>query len=251
MESLKQFHGQYYVAQNSVIALVGDVTREQAEKIADQITLAIPQGQHAPNIPDVTKRKAGISDHIQHPIQQTHLLVSTLGISRTDENYMALYVGNEIFGGSGFSSLLSKEIRQDRGLSYSVYSYFSAMRSQGPFIISLQTKTESANEALQVVRESLNDFITNGPTQAQLDTAIQNITSSFPLNTANNSSIASYLGSIGFYSLPLDFLDTFTQNASKITIDDIKKAFRQVIDPDKMVTLTLGPKSIDLENKDN
>ena len=245
IEDLKHFHQRYYVAQNVVIALVGDITRQQAETIANQITQEILPGKHAPTIADVVVLDNPVVDHIEHPTQQTHILISTHGITRMDKSYMALYVGNEIFGGSGFSSILNEEIRQDRGLSYSVYSYFSAMRSQGPFTISLQTKTENVNEALKVVRENLTNFIDKGPTQEQLDTAIQNITSSFPLNTASNSSIVSYLGSIGFYSLPLDYLDTFTQKAARVSIDDIKTAFSQVIKPEKMVTITLGHKRKD------
>jgi len=241
IETLKQFHQQYYVAKNAVIALVGDISVEEAKAIANQITQKIQSGKHAIPLPDVTRLTQAVVDHIEHPIQQTHILLSTHSITRHDASYMPLYVGNEIFGGGGFSSILNKEIRQDRGLSYSVYSYFSAMRSQGPFVIGLQTKTESADEALKVVQENLVKFIQDGPTQEQLDNAIQNITSSFPLNTANNGSIVSYLGSIGFYDLPLDYLDTFTQRARNVTIEDIKLAFKQIIDPEKMITITLGP----------
>jgi zinc protease len=145
-----------------------------------------------------------------------------------------------VLGGSGLVSLLSKEVRQKRGLSYSVYSYFLPMRQTGIFMVGLQTKNAQAQEALQVVNRTLQRFVDEGPTEEQLKAAKQNITGGFPLRIASNSKIIEYLAVIGFYDLPLDYLDTFNDKVEAVTAEQIRDAFQSRIHPDRMVTVLLG-----------
>eukprot|EP00487_Bulimina_marginata_P002359 TRINITY_DN15484_c0_g1_i1.p1 TRINITY_DN15484_c0_g1~~TRINITY_DN15484_c0_g1_i1.p1 ORF type:complete len:134 (+),score=34.08 TRINITY_DN15484_c0_g1_i1:194-595(+) len=129
------------------------------------------------------------------------------GINRADPDYFALYVGNHILGGSGLVSKLSDEIREKRGLSYSVYSYFRPMRQWGPYQFGLQTRNDQAEEALDVLKNTLKTFIADGPSEDELIAAKQNITGGFALRVDSNSKIADYLAMIGFYGLPLDYLE--------------------------------------------
>ena len=162
------------------------------------------------------------------------------GVNRHDPDYFALYVGNHILGGSGLVSQLSNEIREKRGLSYSVYSYFRPMRELGPYQFGLQTRNDQAKEALDVMQQTLNDFIKHGPTEAELTAAKQNITGGFALRVDSNSKIADYTAMIGFYGLPLDYLETFNANVNLITAQQIKDAFSRRVHPDKMVTVLVG-----------
>jgi zinc protease len=161
-------------------------------------------------------------------------------MKRGDEDYFPLYVGNHVLGGSGLVSLLSKEVRQNRGLSYSVYSYFLPMRQNGIFLLGLQTKNAQAGEALQVVNQTLQRFVEQGPTEQELQAAKQNITGGFPLRIASNSKIVEYLAVIGFYDLPLDYLATFTGKIEAVTAEQIRDAFQRRVHPDRIVTLLLG-----------
>jgi len=239
-EDLIDTHRRLYVARNAIVAIVGAVDRKQAEAIARQITEGLPAGEHAPPLPDVQPLTQASEIKLEFPSTQAHIYIGQPGMKRGDEDYFPLYVGNHVLGGSGLVSLLSKEVRQKRGLSYSVYSYFLPMRQTGIFMVGLQTKNAQAQEALQVVNRTLQRFVDEGPTEEQLKAAKQNITGGFPLRIASNSKIIEYLAVIGFYDLPLDYLDTFNDKVEAVTAEQIRDAFQSRIHPDRMVTVLLG-----------
>jgi zinc protease len=166
--------------------------------------------------------------------------VGQVGDKRGDPDYFTLYMGNQVLGGSGFTSRLMKSVRTDRGLSYGINSYFAPYAQLGSFTIGFQTKQEQTEEALKVVRDELAKFQKDGPTDQELEAAKKDITGGFPLRTANNSQIIEYVGVIGFYQLPLDYLDTFTTKINALTRGQIAEAFSRRIQPDKMVTVVVG-----------
>ncbi|MCU7941502.1 MAG: insulinase family protein [Candidatus Thiodiazotropha sp. (ex Cardiolucina cf. quadrata)] len=233
-------HKRLYVAKNAQVAIVGAVSRQQAESIADRVTGGLEPGQAVPKLPPVRPLQAAVDEQIPFPSTQSHLYIGQPGMRRGDPDYFTLYVGNHILGGSGLVSLLSHEVRQKRGLSYSVYSFFLPMRQIGLFQMGLQTKNDQAGEALQVVRETLKRFIKKGPTEKELEAAKQNITGGFPLRIASNGKIVEYLAVIGFYDLPLDYLDSFTDKVTAVTREQIQDAFQRRIDPDRLVRVQVG-----------
>jgi len=243
-DDLIAMHKQYYVARNAVVAIVGAVSRVQAEALAERITVGLAKGTHAPDLPEVAVVEAGRTKHISFPSSQSHIQLGQPGIRRGDSDHYVLYVGNHILGGSGLVSLLSEEVREKRGLSYSAYSYFNPMRQLGPFIIGAQTQNSKAVEALDVIRKTLQNFIDNGPTQKQLTASKQNITGGFPLRVASNRSIVEYLAMLGFYDLPLDYLDTFVDRVNEVTVEQIRDAFKQRIHPDKLITVIVGKSEV-------
>ena len=242
-EDVIAFHKKYYVAGNAIIAIVGDLDRARAENLANDLAGEMIQGEKAPPLPEVSALTAAKTITIHHPSTQTHILVGQPGVKRLDPDYFPLYVGNYILGGGSMVSRLFEEIREKRGLSYSAYSYFLPMRQPGPFVAGLQTRTDQAQEALQLLREQLRLFVEKGPTGAELVAAKKNITGSFPLRIDSNSNIAGYLGVIGFYGLPLDYLDTFTKKVESVTVEQIKDAFKRRLSPDKVVVVTVGPEN--------
>jgi zinc protease len=233
-------HERLYVAKNALVAIVGAVSREQAESIAKQVTGGLKPGKAAAKLPSVKPLRHAIDEQIPFPSTQSHLYIGQPGMRRGDPDYFTLYVGNHILGGSGLVSLLSHEVREKRGLSYSVYSFFLPMRQIGLFQMGLQTKNEQAGEALQVVRETLQRFIKEGPSEEELKAAKQNITGGFPLRIASNGKIVEYLAVIGFYDLPLDYLDSFTDKVMAVTSEQIQDAFQRRIDPDHLVRVQVG-----------
>lgn len=239
-DDLVAAHGRYYVAKNAVVALVGAVSRQQAEQIAERLTSALPSGEMAPALPPVPRLDQAQLERIAFPSSQSHLYLGQPGMRRGDPDYFPLYVGNHILGGSGLVSQLSEEVREKRGLSYSVYSYFLPMRQPGIFQLGLQTKNAQAAEALQVMQDTLQRFIEQGPSAEELTAAKQNITGGFPLRIASNSKIIQYLAVIGFYDLPLDYLDRFNQRVEAVTAKQIQDAFQRRIDPQRLVTVQVG-----------
>ena len=159
---------------------------------------------------------------------------------RDDPDYFPLYVGNHILGGSGFSSRLVKEVRVKRGLSYSVYSYFSPQSVKGPFSLGLQTRVDQASQAAELAKQTMRDFIKNGPSEEELEASIKNITGGFPLRTDSNADIVGYLAVIGFYELPLNYLDTFNEKVESVTRETIRGAFKRRLDVDHMTTVVVG-----------
>ncbi|MGZ3237368.1 MAG: M16 family metallopeptidase, partial [Burkholderiaceae bacterium] len=227
-DDLVQFHHTYYVANRAVIAMIGDLTRSEAEAIAQQLTARLPQGSALPVIPAVQIEKAS-EVYIAHPASQAHILIGMPALKRGDPEYFSLIVGNYILGGGGFVSRLTNQVREKRGLAYSVYSYFNPMLDKGPFMIGLQTKKAQTDDALKVVHETLAGFLTNGPTEAELKAAKSNLIGGFPLRIDNNRKILDNIAAIGFYNLPLDYLDTWISNVAKVSISDIRAAFAQKI----------------------
>lgn len=238
---LKNFHKKHYAAKNAVIALVGDLTRQQAEAIANELSDSIPVGEKLSPIPEVTALDSAKTEFIEHPSGQMHLLVGQPGVKRGDPDYFTLYVGNHVLGGGGMVSRLFKDIREKRGLTYSVYSYFNPMRQAGPFIAGLPTRADQADEALKYLYENIQRYIDEGPTEAELIASKKNITGGFPLRIDSNSKILGYISVIGFYDLPLDYLTTFNEKIEAVTVEQIKDAFKRRLHPDKFVTIKVGP----------
>jgi zinc protease len=239
---LQDFYRTHYSAAGAVVALMGDITRQQADTIALQLTGALPSAAMAAStaIPPVPDLSAGAMRTIPFPAKQSQILIGQPGVARGAPDYYALYVGNYILGGGGFDSRLMNEVRQKRGLAYSVYSYFMPMQQAGAFQIGLQTRTDQTEQALQVVRQTLTDFLANGVTEDELTQAKRNIIGGFPLRIDSNREILEYLAVIGFYHLPLNYLDDFPQHVAEVTAEQIKAAFAQHIHPDKMVTVVVG-----------
>ena len=243
-EDLQAFYAKHYGAKGSVIAMMGDLTREQANQIAENLSGNLPKASALEPIPSVTLPSQAIEQRIAHPASQSHILLGYPGIKRGDADLFPLYVGNYILGGGGFVSRLTEEVREKRGLVYSVYSYFMPMAELGPFEIGLQTKKEQADVALNLVRETFDKFLKDGVTEKELTAAKANIIGGFPMRIDSNAKILDYLAMIGFYHLPLNYLDEYNGNVDKVTVAQIKETFNRRLKPENFVTIVVGDPKI-------
>ncbi|TCT21981.1 M16 family metallopeptidase [Thiobaca trueperi] len=239
-EDLLAFHARYYSRANAVVAIVGALDRAGAESLAERLTARLPAGERAPTLPEVRDLTAGSLEPITFPSSQTTVLAGQPGMRRGDPDYFPLYVGNHILGGSGLVSLLMNEIREKRGLSYSTFSYFMPLAQPGPFFMGLQTRNDQADQARAVLLETLQRFIETGPSEAELTAARKNLTGGFPLRIASNGDIVQYLAVIGFYGLPLDYLDRFTARVEAVTAGQIRDAFARRVHPERLAIVTVG-----------
>lgn len=240
-DDLVNFYHTHYQAKGAIIAMMGDLSRERANAIAESLASGLPQeGAEVSVLADVSMPTAPKMVSIPHPATQSHILLGYPGVKRGDPDYFPLYVGNYILGGGGFVSRLTNEVREKRGLVYSVYSYFVPLASVGPFQIGLQTKRSQGSEALKLVRETLDQFIKGGVTEKELKAAKQNIIGGFPMRIDSNGKIIDYLAVIGFYHLPLTYLDDFNKEVERVTTAQIKEAFARRIHPENMVTITVA-----------
>jgi len=240
LQDLKQHYDKFYVAKNLTIALVGDITKVKAKQIARQISHGLNVGKKAKNNPVITALKSSQKIHIEFPSKQTHLLIGQSGVNRSHPDYYPLYLGNHIFGGSGLTSILSDEIREKKGLAYSAYSYFTKMKSNGFFMMRMQTKNDQALEAKNIALQTLKNFRNNAIDTQKLQDGKDNIIGGFALETASNANILTYLSIIGFYDLPLDYLSSFTDKIKDISAQDIQNAYARLVDMDKLIILSVG-----------
>ncbi|MEI8361898.1 MAG: pitrilysin family protein [Betaproteobacteria bacterium] len=242
-EDLQDFYNTYYSAKGAVIAVIGDLSREQAHNIAETISNGMPKAVEIAPIAMVDYPTKPVEQRIAHPASQSHILLGYPGIKRSDPDLFALYVGNYILGGGGFVSRLTEEVREKRGLVYSVYSFFMPMAELGPFQIGFQTKKDQADAALKLVRETLDKFIKNGVTEKELTAAKANIIGGFPMRIDSNGKILDYLSVIGFYKLPLNYLDEYNKKVASVTTAQIKEAFNRRLKPENFVTIIVGDPS--------
>ncbi len=240
---VRAFLKKYYVAKNAVVAIVGALDRSAAEELANTVVGKLEAGEPAATLTAVADLNEAKTVKLEHPSTQTHVLFGMPGMKRSDPDYFALYVGNHILGGNGLVSRISDEIREKRGLSYSAYSYFMPMRERGPYVVGLQTRTDKTDEALKVLRDTVQNFVDKGPTEKELVASKKNITGGFALRVDSNKKIADYLALIGFYGLPLDYLDKFIANINAVTLAQVKDAFKRRVDLNKTATVTVGKSS--------
>lgn len=240
LSNIKEFQQQYLVSENALITIVGDVEANQAKSIAEQISSKLPSGKKPTTIAEPKPNLSSEDIFIPYPSQQAHVYLGQLGIQRGHADYFSLYTGNHVLGGGGFTSRLVKEVRVERGLSYSVYSYFFPLQTNGPFILGLQTRTDQAQQAANVSTETIEKFLAEGPTEEELSLAKNNIIGGFPLRIDSNLDILGYLSLIGYYDLPLDYLDTFVDKIAAVTEDDINAAFKKHLQPKNIIKIIVG-----------
>ena len=236
---LQAFHAAHYGAKRAVVAMIGDLSRADAEALAERITAALPPGANAPDLMPVPAQKAS-ETRIPHPATQSHILTGSAVLKRGDADYFPLTVGNYILGGGGFVSRLMEEVREKRGLAYSVHSYFSPLKQEGPFQAGLQTKKEQANEALALVRKVIAGYVDKGPNANELKAAKDNLIGGFALRIDSNRKILDNLSVIGFYGLPLGYLDTWSANVGKVTVENIRAAMKRHLKPENFATVIVG-----------
>ena len=238
-KDLQDFYKNNYLSNELSVVIVGDISRVEAEDLAYKISAGFPENKRVKAIPLVNYNKPQ-DIKISHPSKQAHLYYGAPIIKRGDPDFLTLYLGNYILGGGGFVSRLTQEIREDRGLAYSVYSYFMPYIEAGPFQIGIQTKKDQVNEAKKIIQKTVSEFIKNGPSPKELRRAKDFMIGGFPLRLDSNKSILAYVSMMAFYKYPLDYLETFTNRIDKITAEEIKSAFQRRVDMSKFSSVIVG-----------
>lgn len=233
----------HFNAPRAVLAIMGDVTRAEAEQIAIRLTEALPDSSSdAPSVallPPVIQPQAQ-TIKVAHPATQSHISMGLPAIKRGEADFFPLLVGNYVLGGGGFVSRLMKEVREKRGYAYSVYSNFDPRLQEGPFEIALQTKRSQAEDALKVVNDTLDRFVKDGPTESELKAAKQNLIDGLALRLDSNAKIIGYLAVIGFYNLPLGYLDDYPRHVDAVTVQQIRETFARRVPREHRVTVMVA-----------
>ena len=224
------------------VSIVGAVTRVQADSLVTQLLQRLPEGgcEPLPPVAEVAPLSQASEQRIAFASAQAHVLIGQPGYKRDDPDFFALTVGNYILGGGGFVSRLTTEVREKRGLSYSVYSYFAPGLHAGAYTVGLQTRPDQAAQAVQVAREVVRRFVAEGPTAAELQAAKDNLIGGFALRIDSNRKLLDNVANIAWNGLPLNYLDTWTQQVARVSLADIRAAFARKLQPERMVTVVVG-----------
>ncbi|MFW6342136.1 MAG: M16 family metallopeptidase, partial [Halothiobacillaceae bacterium] len=241
LEQLRDFHRQYYVAANALLVIVGDLDRAGAERLADRWLSALPVGRAAPDLPPVPALDEAQTVEVPFPSEQYTVLVGYSGVARNHPDYLPLYLGNHVLGGSGFASRLMSDLRERRGLAYSVYSYLMPLRAGGSLVMGIQTRPEAVGQARQLMHAELESFVAEGPTREELTDSQANVVGGLALNLDSNAKILERLASLAYLGLPLDYYDDYRERVRDITPPVVRAAFERHVNPEHRVTVVVGP----------
>lgn len=242
---LVEFHKQFYRGDRMIVSIVGDVDRVQANQIVQTLLNQIPEsGAPIAKLPVLDRSPVEPLDQreIQIPFdsQQAHIAMGMTGVTRSNPDYFPLMVGNYVLGGGGFVSRLMTQVREKRGLAYSVFSYFAPGKSTGIFQAGLQTKSDQGALALEVMSSTIAQFIADGPTPSELAAAKANLMNGYPLRIDNNRKLLDNVSSIVWNDLPLDTMDVWTKQVEAVTLEQVKDAFQKYLAMDRMKIVMLG-----------
>lgn len=240
-EDLVKFHSKYYVPENAVMAVVGDVTHEEVEKLIHKYFAKWKAGTFkaaSPLAPDMPKERKTIT--IDRDLTQANIILGHAGVRREDPDYYAVLVMNYILGGGGFSSRLMQNIREEKGLVYDIHSFFGADKYSGSFQVGLQTKNESANTAIEEVLKEINKIRSSPVTDDELSDAKSFLTGSFPMKIETGARIAGFLVAVEYYGLGNDYIEKFPIYINSVTKEDVLRVAKKYLDPENYVLVVVA-----------
>lgn len=243
VQDLKNLHAQALRACRASVSVVGALTRAQTDALVQRLLAQWPSEAGCPSlppVPEVATLLAAQNLNLPFDSAQAHVLIGQPGYKRTDPDFFALLVGNHILGGGGFVSRLTEQVREKRGLSYSVYSGFAPGLHAGAFTVGLQTRPDQAAQAVAVAQEVVKTFVQGGPTPAELQAAQSNLVGGFALRIDSNRKLLDNVANIAWNRLPLDYLSGWTRQIERVSAADVQRAMARVLQPDRMVTVVVG-----------
>jgi zinc protease len=239
---MRTLHAQALRACSAKVSIVGALNRAQADVLVTRLLAYLPASACAalPEVAEVAPLARAHEERIAFASAQAHVLLGQPGFKRNSADYFALTVGNHILGGGGFTARLTDEVREKRGLTYGVYSAFAPGLHAGAFTIGLQTRPDQAAQALALVRDVLATFVKQGPTEKELQAAKDNLIGGFALRLDSNRKLLDNVANIAWNDLPLNYLETWTEQVNQLSVSDIRGAFARTLQPERMVTVVLG-----------
>ncbi|MGE5546104.1 MAG: M16 family metallopeptidase [Solirubrobacterales bacterium] len=237
---LKGWAGRQLARGNLVVGVVGDITPDQLGPLLDKTFGALPAKAAAVDVPDTTPKATGRVEVISRDIPQSVAVFGQPGIKRADPDWYIAYVMNYILGGGGFSSRLTEEVREKRGLAYSVYSYLQPFDHAGIIFGGVATENTRFGESLQLIRQEWARMREQGPTPEELANAKTYLTGSFPLQLDSTSSIAGLLVAMQLDHLGIDYLDKRNGFIQAVSLDDVKRVAGRLLDPAALSVVVVG-----------
>jgi zinc protease len=237
---IKAYHRRVFARDTLKVVAVGDIDAKALGRLLDDVFGALPAKAELTPVPMVTPRASGALEVIDMPVPQSVARFGSAGLMRKDPDFIPAYVVNQILGGGGFASRLMEEVREKRGLAYSVYSYIEPMDRSSVFSGGVATKNSELAKSLEVIKSELARMADEGPTETELDNAKSYLIGSFALRFDTNSKIASQLMSFLVLDLGIDYVDTRNHQIEKVAIADAKRAAARILKTSNLIITVVG-----------
>jgi zinc protease len=237
---LQDYVRRVFARDKLVITVVGDIDAETLGRTLDHVFGALPQRSALAPVADVKPPLGPMREIIAMQVPQSVAQFGHRAFSRKDDDFMAAYILNYIIGGGGFSSRLMEEVREKRGLAYSVRSNIFPYQHGAVFVGSVATKNEAVAQSLAVIESELKGLAEEGPSAEELAGAKSYLTGAYALRFESSSSMANQLLWIQIEDLGIDYVDRRNELVEKVSLDDIKRVAKRLIEADRLITTIVG-----------
>ncbi|MGH8735309.1 MAG: M16 family metallopeptidase, partial [Burkholderiales bacterium] len=243
-EDLKSYHRRVLARDTLKIAVVGDIDAETAGKLLDRTFGALPAKAELTPVPSIVPQGLGKRIVIQLDVPQAVVNFGGPGITRSDPDFMAAYIVNHILGGGSFSSRLYREVREKRGLAYSVHSSLVWLDHAAMFMGGTGTRAERAGETIDVIEQEFRRLAESGPTEDELQRAQSYLKGSYALGFDTSAKIAGQLVQIQLDNLGIDYIQRRPALIDAVTLADAKRVAKRLLEPHLLVTVVGRPKGV-------
>lgn len=223
-----------------LIAVVGDIDAPTLGRLLDETFGGLPAAGPASRVGKADVVEGPLVEIVERDIPQSIIQFGHAGITRDDPDFIAAFMMNDILGGGGFGSRLTDEIREKRGLTYSIYSQLLPLEQGGLFVGGAATRNERVGETIELIRKELKRFAAEGPTAAELADAKTYLTGSYALRFTTSTQIAGQLLGIQEENLGIDYVRKRNSLVEAVTLADVKRVAKRLIDADRLVFTVVG-----------
>jgi zinc protease len=225
---------------NLKIAAVGAIDAAELAKLVDQAFAKLPAKADLVSIPDASPAALGERNIIDLNIPQTTITFGGVGLKRKDPDFIPAFVLNHILGGGAFSSRLYREVREKRGLAYSVYSYLATLDRSGLFLGGTSTRNDRASDALKIIEEEIERLAKDGPTAEELAQAKSYLTGSYLLHFDTSAKVSSQLLEIQLNDLGIDYIERRNRLVNAVSAEDVRRAAKRFLTAGKFLVIMVG-----------
>jgi zinc protease len=239
-DDLKNYVRRNFARDKLVISVVGDIDAETLGKALDHMFGALPAKAELRPVADAKPPLGPTREVIEMDVPQSVAQFGQRGVARKDPDFIPAYVLNYIIGGGGFSSRLMEEVREKRGLAYSVYSNLYPYQHGAVFVGNVATKNEAVGQSLQVIEDELRRLAANGPSEEELANAKSYLTGAYALRFESSSGIANQLLWLQIEDLGIGYVNQRNALIEAVSMDDIKRVAKRLIEADRLITTIVG-----------
>jgi len=239
-EDLKSYVRRVFTRDNLKIGVVGDINAKDLGVLLDKVFASLPEKSDLRPIPEAAPPVGPKRKIIRMKIPQSVAQFGFAGLKRKDKDFIPAFVLNHIIGGGGFSSKLMEEVREKRGLAYSVYSYLSPFEHGAAYLGSVATKNSAVGKSLEVIENVLARVAKDGPTEQELENVKRYLTGSYALRFDASSKIASQLLWVQIEDLGIDYIDKRNSLVEAVTLQDIRRVAGRLLKADGLIVTIVG-----------